>query len=93
MLGPERRTKGSIDCIKQGIDQQIFSKELISNNLVSKEIDQQARKPFLARNRSASKESISNNLVVTLWIYCENEWYHLIDAQINIQNMILPHVK
>jgi len=23
---------------------------------------------------------------------CENEWYHLIDAQI-IQNMILPHVK
>jgi len=24
---------------------------------------------------------------------CENKWYHLIDAQINIQNMILPHVK
>ena len=24
---------------------------------------------------------------------CENEWYHLIDAQINIQNMIFPHVK
>jgi len=23
----------------------------------------------------------------------ENKWYHLIDAQINIQNMILPHVK
>ena len=21
---------------------------------------------------------------------CENKWYHLIDAQINIQNMILP---
>jgi len=26
---------------------------------------------------------------VTLWI-SENKWYHLIDAQINIQNMILP---
>ena len=24
---------------------------------------------------------------------CENKWYHLIDAQINIQNMILTHVK
>jgi len=24
---------------------------------------------------------------------CENTWYHLIDAQINIQNMILPHAK
>ena len=24
---------------------------------------------------------------------CENKWYHLIDEQINIQNMILPHVK
>ena len=24
---------------------------------------------------------------------CENKWYHLIDAQINIQNMILSHVK
>jgi len=24
---------------------------------------------------------------------CENKWYHLIDAQINIKNMILPHVK
>ena len=24
---------------------------------------------------------------------CENKWCHLIDAQINIQNMILPHVK
>jgi len=24
---------------------------------------------------------------------CENKWYHLIDAQINIQNIILPHVK
>ena len=24
---------------------------------------------------------------------CENKWYHLIDAQNNIQNMILPHVK
>ena len=24
---------------------------------------------------------------------CENKWYHLIDAQINIQNTILPHVK
>jgi len=24
---------------------------------------------------------------------CENKWYHLIDAQINIPNMILPHVK
>ena len=24
---------------------------------------------------------------------CENKWYHLIDVQINIQNMILPHVK
>ena len=24
---------------------------------------------------------------------CENEWYHLIDMQINVQNMILPHVK
>jgi len=24
---------------------------------------------------------------------CENKCYHLIDAQINIQNMILPHVK
>ena len=24
---------------------------------------------------------------------CENKWYNLIDAQINIQNMILPHVK
>ena len=24
---------------------------------------------------------------------CENKWYHLIDAQINIQVMILPHVK
>jgi len=24
---------------------------------------------------------------------CENEWYHLIDTQIDIQNMILPHVK
>jgi len=24
---------------------------------------------------------------------CENKWYHLIDAEINIQNMILPHVK
>ena len=24
---------------------------------------------------------------------CENKWYRLIDAQINIQNMILPHVK
>jgi len=23
----------------------------------------------------------------------ENKWYHLIDTQINIQNMILPHVK
>ena len=23
---------------------------------------------------------------------CENKWYHLIDAQINTQNMILPHV-
>ena len=23
----------------------------------------------------------------------ENKWYHLIGAQINIQNMILPHVK
>ena len=23
----------------------------------------------------------------------ENKWYHLIDAQISIQNMILPHVK
>ena len=22
--------------------------------------------------------------------FCENKWYHLIDAQINIQNMILP---
>ena len=26
-------------------------------------------------------------------VICENKWYHLIDAQINIQNMILPHVK
>jgi len=25
--------------------------------------------------------------------YIKNKWYHLIDAQINIQNMILPHVK
>jgi len=24
---------------------------------------------------------------------CENKWYHLFDAQIIIQNMILPHVK
>ena len=24
---------------------------------------------------------------------CENKWYHLLDTQINIQNMILPHVK
>jgi len=24
---------------------------------------------------------------------CENKWYHLIDAQINVQNMILAHVK
>ena len=24
---------------------------------------------------------------------CENKWYHLIDAQINIPKMILPHVK
>ena len=24
---------------------------------------------------------------------CENKWYHLTDAQINIQNMILHHVK
>jgi len=24
---------------------------------------------------------------------CENKWYHLLDAQINIQSMILPHVK
>ena len=24
---------------------------------------------------------------------CENKWHHVIDAQINIQNMILPHVK
>ena len=24
---------------------------------------------------------------------CENKLYHLIDAQINIQNMILPYVK
>ena len=24
---------------------------------------------------------------------CESKWYHLIDTQINIQNMILPHVK
>ena len=24
---------------------------------------------------------------------CENKWYDLIYAQINIQNMILPHVK
>ena len=24
---------------------------------------------------------------------CENKWYHLIEAQINIQNMILAHVK
>ena len=24
---------------------------------------------------------------------CENKWYHLIDAQINIHNMILPRVK
>jgi len=24
---------------------------------------------------------------------CENKWYHLIDAHINIQNMIVPHVK
>jgi len=24
---------------------------------------------------------------------CENKWYHLLDAQIRIQNMILPHVK
>ena len=24
---------------------------------------------------------------------CENKWYHLIDAQINIRKTILPHVK
>ena len=24
---------------------------------------------------------------------CENKWYHQLDAQINILNMILPHVK
>jgi len=24
---------------------------------------------------------------------CENKWYYLTDAQINVQNMILPHVK
>ena len=24
---------------------------------------------------------------------CENKWCHLIDAETNIQNMILPHVK
>ena len=25
--------------------------------------------------------------------FCENKWYHVIDAQTDIQNMILPHVK
>jgi len=24
---------------------------------------------------------------------CENKWYQLVDVQINIQNMILPHLK
>ena len=24
---------------------------------------------------------------------CQNKWYHLIDVQINVQSMILPHVK
>ena len=35
-----------------------------------------------------------NNQVVTLSLdICENKWHHLTDVQINIQNMILPHVK
>jgi len=25
--------------------------------------------------------------------FCEDKWYHKLNAQINIQNMILPHVR
>jgi len=36
--------------------------------------------------------TLSNNKVFTRWI-CEDKWHHHLDAQINIQNMILPRVK
>jgi len=34
-----------------------------------------------------------NSLSLERFHFCENKWYHKINAQINIQNMILPRVR